>query len=127
MRIISCCDLYKHLRFCDQNVGDTVAECAIDVFVRHIRLLFLLYPPKKKRMHRIDTPTAQKKDKFGQGKTMTNGDPATGRRATDLNSDMWTVQKRSALLLKPPAYHSAKAKHGAALTPPRGIGIDEHG
>ncbi|EAA1524111.1 TPA: hypothetical protein G0L45_004544, partial [Salmonella enterica subsp. enterica serovar Typhimurium] len=40
-------------------------------------------------MHRIDTPTAQK-DKFGQGKNgFTNGDPATGRRATDLNSDMW--------------------------------------
>lgn len=40
-------------------------------------------------MHRIDTPTAQA-DKFGQGKNgFTNGDPATGRRATDLNSDMW--------------------------------------
>ncbi|HFO0272909.1 TPA: hypothetical protein ACHICZ_004346 [Enterobacter asburiae] len=40
-------------------------------------------------MHRIDTPTAQI-DKFGQGKNgFTNGDPATGRRATDLNSDMW--------------------------------------
>ncbi|HDR2602501.1 TPA: hypothetical protein ONC58_001562 [Enterobacter hormaechei subsp. oharae] len=40
-------------------------------------------------MHRIDTPTAQA-DKFGQGKNgFTNGDLATGRRATDLNSDMW--------------------------------------
>ncbi|EMW4538924.1 phage tail protein [Salmonella enterica] len=40
-------------------------------------------------MHRIDTSTAQK-DKFGAGKNgFTNGDPATGRRATDLNSDMW--------------------------------------
>ncbi|WP_457948230.1 pyocin knob domain-containing protein [Enterobacter mori] len=40
-------------------------------------------------MHRIDTPTAQA-DKFGPGKNgFTNGDPATGRRATDLNSDMW--------------------------------------
>jgi|AGFT01.1.fsa_nt_gi hypothetical protein len=40
-------------------------------------------------MHRIDTSTAQI-DKFGQGKNgFTNGDPATGRRATDLNSDMW--------------------------------------
>lgn len=40
-------------------------------------------------MHRIDTPTAQI-DKFGQGRNgFTNGDPSTGRRATDLNSDMW--------------------------------------
>jgi hypothetical protein len=40
-------------------------------------------------MHRIDTPTAQE-DKFGAGKNgFTNGDPGTGRRATDLNSDMW--------------------------------------
>ncbi|MGG4625149.1 gp53-like domain-containing protein [Serratia odorifera] len=40
-------------------------------------------------MHRIDTPTAQI-DKFGQGKNgFTNGDQSTGRRATDLNSDMW--------------------------------------
>lgn len=40
-------------------------------------------------MHRIDTPTAQA-DKFGPGKNgFTNGDPVTGRRATDLNSDMW--------------------------------------
>lgn len=40
-------------------------------------------------MHRIDTSTAQI-DKFGPGKNgFTNGDPATGRRATDLNSDMW--------------------------------------
>lgn len=40
-------------------------------------------------MHRIDTPTAQV-DKFGTGKNgFTNGDPSTGRRATDLNSDMW--------------------------------------
>ena len=40
-------------------------------------------------MHRIATTTAQA-DKFGQGKNgFTNGDPATGRRAIDLNSDMW--------------------------------------
>lgn len=40
-------------------------------------------------MHRIDTSTAQI-DKFGPGKNgFINGDPATGRRATDLNSDMW--------------------------------------
>lgn len=40
-------------------------------------------------MHRIDTPTAQV-DKFGAGKNgFTNGDPGTGHRATDLNSDMW--------------------------------------
>lgn len=40
-------------------------------------------------MHRIDTPSAQT-DKFGAGKNgFTNGDPGTGRRATDLNSDMW--------------------------------------
>lgn len=40
-------------------------------------------------MHRIDTPTAQI-DKFGAGKNgFTNGEPSTGRRATDLNSDMW--------------------------------------
>ncbi|OSK25412.1 putative tail fiber protein (GpH) [Escherichia coli M056] len=40
-------------------------------------------------MHRIDTATAQV-DKFGPGKNgFTNGDPSTGRRATDLNSDMW--------------------------------------
>ncbi len=69
-------------------------------------------------MHRIDTPTAQK-DKFGQGKNgFTNGDPATGRRATDLNSDMWdAVRKRSVLLLKPPAYHSVKANI-RSFTPP---------
>jgi hypothetical protein len=40
-------------------------------------------------MHRIDTPTAQT-DKFGAGKNgFTNGDPSTGRKSTDLNSDMW--------------------------------------
>lgn len=40
-------------------------------------------------MHRIDTPTAQA-DKFGPGKNgFINGDPSTGRRATELNSDMW--------------------------------------
>jgi hypothetical protein len=40
-------------------------------------------------MHRIDTPTAQP-DKFGAGKNgFTSGDPSTGRRATDLNSEMW--------------------------------------
>lgn len=58
-------------------------------------------------MHRIDTPTAQA-DKFGPGKNgFTNGDPATGRRATDLNSDMWdavqeeicTVIEKSGLAL----------------------------
>lgn len=59
-------------------------------------------------MHRIDTSTAQI-DKFGQGKNgFTNGDPATGRRATDLNSDMWDavqeeicgVIEKSGLVLK---------------------------
>ncbi|BGI51963.1 MAG: hypothetical protein HamCj_10790 [Candidatus Hamiltonella defensa (Ceratovacuna japonica)] len=40
-------------------------------------------------MHRIDTPTVQP-DKFGQGKPgFTNGDPTTGTRATDLNSDFF--------------------------------------
>jgi len=40
-------------------------------------------------MHRINTPTAQH-DKFGQGKPgFTNGDPTTGTRATDLNSDFF--------------------------------------
>uniref|UniRef100_A0A3B0MQF6 Uncharacterized protein n=1 Tax=Arsenophonus endosymbiont of Trialeurodes vaporariorum TaxID=235567 RepID=A0A3B0MQF6_9GAMM len=36
-------------------------------------------------------PTAQK-DKFGQGKNgYTNGDPTTGTKATDANSDIWDV------------------------------------
>jgi hypothetical protein len=40
-------------------------------------------------MHRINTPTALP-DKFGQGKNgYTDGDPATGRRATDLNANMF--------------------------------------
>lgn len=40
-------------------------------------------------MHRINTPTALA-DKFGQGKNgYTDGDPATGRRATDLNANMF--------------------------------------
>lgn len=40
-------------------------------------------------MHRINTPTALP-DKFGQGKNgYTDGDPATGRRATDLNASMF--------------------------------------
>ena len=40
-------------------------------------------------MHRIDTATAQI-DKFGPGKNgFTNGDPTTGRQATQLNSNMW--------------------------------------
>jgi len=40
-------------------------------------------------MHRIDTSTAQS-DKFGTGKNgFTDGNPTTGRRATDLNADMW--------------------------------------
>lgn len=58
-------------------------------------------------MHRIDTPTAQV-DKFGAGKNgFTDGDPTTGRRSTDLNSDMWdavqeeicTVIEKSGLAL----------------------------
>ncbi|CZV65286.1 Uncharacterised protein [Enterobacter cloacae] len=58
-------------------------------------------------MHRIDTPTAQT-DKFGQGKNgFTNGDPATGRRATDLNSDMWDAVQEEIC--------TAIEKSGAAL------------
>ncbi|MEI9860199.1 hypothetical protein [Enterobacter bugandensis] len=58
-------------------------------------------------MHRIDTPTAQA-DKFGQGKNgFTNGDPATGRRATDLNSDMWDAVQEEIC--------NAIEKSGAAL------------
>lgn len=40
-------------------------------------------------MHRIDTPTAQT-DKFGAGKNgFTNGDSATGRRATQLDAEVF--------------------------------------
>lgn len=40
-------------------------------------------------MHRIDTSTALK-DKFGSGKNgYTDGDPSTGRQATDLDADMF--------------------------------------
>ncbi|CCW74722.1 putative phage tail fibre protein [Salmonella enterica subsp. enterica serovar Typhimurium str. DT104] len=80
-------------------------------FVRHIRLLFLLIR-KEKRMHRIDTPTAQK-DKFGQGKNgFTNGDPATGRRATDLNSDMWdAVQEEVCTVIEAAGIQLSKGEH----------------
>ncbi|ADX17994.1 putative bacteriophage protein [Salmonella enterica subsp. enterica serovar Typhimurium str. 798] len=80
-------------------------------FVRHIRLLFLLIR-KEKRMHRIDTPTAQK-DKFGQGKNgFTNGDPATGRRATDLNSDMWdAVQEEVCTVIEAAGIPLSKGEH----------------
>lgn len=58
-------------------------------------------------MHRIDTPTAQA-DKFGPGKNgFTNGDPGTGRRATDLNSDMWDAVQEEIC--------NAIEKSGAAL------------
>lgn len=58
-------------------------------------------------MHRIDTSTAQT-DKFGVGKNgFTNGDPGTGRRATDLNSDMWDAVQEEIC--------NAIEKSGAAL------------
>uniref|UniRef100_UPI00404769C9 hypothetical protein n=1 Tax=Serratia quinivorans TaxID=137545 RepID=UPI00404769C9 len=63
-------------------------------------------------MHRIDTPTAQI-DKFGQGKNgFTNGDPSTGRRATDLNSDMWdAVQEEIANAIESTGITLDKSKH----------------
>lgn len=63
-------------------------------------------------MHRIDTPTAQI-DKFGPGKNgFTNGDPATGRRATDLNSDMWdAVQEEMANAIEGNGIALDKSKH----------------
>jgi regulator of sigma D len=63
-------------------------------------------------MHRIDTPTAQI-DKFGQGKNgFTNGDPSTGRRATDLNSDMWdAVQEEMANAIEGNGIALDKSKH----------------
>ena len=63
-------------------------------------------------MHRIDTPTAQI-DKFGPGKNgFTNGDPATGRRATDLNSDMWdAVQEEMANAIEGNGIELDKSKH----------------
>ncbi|HHA1668554.1 TPA: hypothetical protein ACOEF8_000485 [Enterobacter roggenkampii] len=63
-------------------------------------------------MHRIDTPTAQA-DKFGQGKNgFTNGDPATGRRATDLNSDMWdAVQEEICTAIESAGLTLDKTKH----------------
>ncbi len=63
-------------------------------------------------MHRIDTPTAQI-DKFGQGKNgFTNGDPSTGRRATDLNSDMWdAVQEEVANAIEGNGIALDKSKH----------------
>lgn len=63
-------------------------------------------------MHRIDTPTAQI-DKFGQGKNgFTNGDPSTGRRATDLNSDMWdAVQEEMANAIELTGIALDKSKH----------------
>ncbi|HGH4648149.1 gp53-like domain-containing protein [Enterobacter cloacae] len=63
-------------------------------------------------MHRIDTPTAQA-DKFGPGKNgFTNGDPATGRRATDLNSDMWdAVQEEICAVIEKSGLALNKEKH----------------
>ncbi|EAW1340883.1 hypothetical protein ACFH9D_005045 [Salmonella enterica] len=63
-------------------------------------------------MHRIDTPTAQK-NKFGQGKNgFTNGDPATGRRATDLNSDMWdAVQEEVCTVIEAAGIPLSKGEH----------------
>ncbi|EHB2443121.1 hypothetical protein JYJ56_003366, partial [Salmonella enterica] len=63
-------------------------------------------------MHRIDTPTAQK-DKFGQGKNgFTNGDPATGRRATGLNSDMWdAVQEEVCTVIEAAGIQLSKGEH----------------
>lgn len=68
-------------------------------------------------MHRIDTPTAQV-DKFGQGKNgFTNGDPATGRRATDLNSDMWdAVQEEVCTVIEKSGLTLNKAQHDQLYT-----------
>ncbi|WP_096777691.1 phage tail protein, partial [Izhakiella australiensis] len=67
-------------------------------------------------MHRIDTPTAQK-DKFGAGKNgFTNGDPALGRRATDLNSDMWdAVQEEICNVIEGAKFSLEKGKHTQLL------------
>ena len=63
-------------------------------------------------MHRIDTATAQV-DKFGPGKNgFTNGDPATGRRATDLNSDMWdAVQEEICTVIESSGLALNKEEH----------------
>lgn len=63
-------------------------------------------------MHRIDTATAQV-DKFGPGKNgFTNGDPATGRRATDLNSDMWdAVQEEICAVIEQSGLDLNKDQH----------------
>ncbi|WP_240783249.1 hypothetical protein [Escherichia sp. E1130] len=63
-------------------------------------------------MHRIDTSTAQT-DKFGPGKNgFTNGDPATGRRATDLNSDMWdAVQEEICSVIEKSGIALNKSQH----------------
>ncbi|EBY1911449.1 phage tail protein [Salmonella enterica subsp. enterica serovar Poona] len=76
-------------------------------------------------MHRIDTPTAQK-DKFGQGKNgFTNGDPATGRRATDLNSDMWdAVQEEVCTVIEAAGIPLSKGEH-TQLHAAIGMLIDE--
>ncbi|EOJ9275046.1 phage tail protein, partial [Salmonella enterica subsp. enterica serovar Meleagridis] len=53
------------------------------------------------------------KDKFGQGKNgFTNGDPATGRRATDLNSDMWdAVQEEVCTVIEAAGIQLSKGEH----------------
>lgn len=63
-------------------------------------------------MHRIDTMTAQT-DKFGVGKNgFTNGDPVTGRRATDLNSDMWdAVQEELCTVVERVGIELDKTQH----------------
>lgn len=63
-------------------------------------------------MHRIDTSTAQV-DKFGQGKNgFTNGDPSSGRKATDLNSDMWdAVQEEICGVVETAGISLEKAQH----------------
>ncbi|AFH46171.1 Putative tail fiber protein [Salmonella enterica subsp. enterica serovar Heidelberg str. B182] len=55
----------------------------------------------------------RKKDKFGQGKNgFTNGDPATGRRATDLNSDMWdAVQEEVCTVIEAAGIPLSKGEH----------------
>ncbi|EOG2528695.1 phage tail protein, partial [Salmonella enterica subsp. enterica serovar Anatum] len=51
--------------------------------------------------------------KFGQGKNgFTNGDPATGRRATDLNSDMWdAVQEEVCTVIEAAGIPLSKGEH----------------
>lgn len=63
-------------------------------------------------MHRIDTSTAQI-DKFGAGKNgFTNGDPTTGRRSTDLNSDMWdAVQEEICTVIEESGLALNKEQH----------------